>query len=767
MKNRVYPIISIIIIISLIVIIPSFAQFYQNKSKQLNLFQDITGTAKIDSLNSYILGFGKNNPDLRMEISRKCYELSKKENYKFGLLQANYNIGASFFHLSYFDSALTYYKEGTKYADSLNDLSWKMNLATNIGQVFSNMYQFDSANVYYNKGMENAILSKDTSAVGYLYNSIGATYWKKGEFLNAIKYYKLGLTIHRELGNYKRLARSLNSIGSSYWNLKNNILALEYYLEALKAQKQFSEINSSLTLNNVGLLYLELGDIALAERYVADGLKSAKITSSTLGEGYSYLNMGDINLHRKKYSEALQYYEKAITFYEKLKDKNGLAQILNKIGEVYLITNKFKLAEKKFAEAYKISKDNRLKLTQTESLINLIRIKIYQGKSAYVGENLNHALQLAEEGNFAESKLKIFELQSEVYENLKDYKNAMLFQHKYNALKDSLFNENSLRILSDTKEKYETTKKEQMNNELQHINKIQMLELERKKIENLYVIAISVFSFLVIIYLTYLNTQRKKKNTALQKANRDVEIINKKLNETNKLLQQSNSTKDKFFSIISHDLKNPFNTLLGASQILQSDFDEMSTKDNKELIDIILNDSKKLYSLLENLLYWANSQTGELKANRTNILLYQSISEMAILFSSSAKDKNISIELDVSKSLTIVFDQFMFSTVIRNLLSNAIKFTYSGGKILFTATEEKGKIILKVIDEGIGIEKQNLQKLFDESSNYRELGTNNESGTGLGLILCRDFVKENNAEIKVESEIGKGTTFELTLEKAK
>ncbi|MCF6269990.1 MAG: tetratricopeptide repeat-containing sensor histidine kinase [Melioribacteraceae bacterium] len=767
MKNRVYTIYKKSVIICFILIVPLSAILYQDKNNQINLFPNMIGTEKIDSLNNYILSFGKNNPDLRMEIGRKCYELSKKENYKFGLLQATYNIGASFFHQSYFDSALTYYKEGYKYANSLNNLDWKMNFETNIGQVFSNKYHFDSANVYYSLGMESAKLIKDTSAVGYLYNSMGAVYWKKGEFLNAIKYYKLGLKINREQGNYNRVARSLNSIGSSYWNLKNNILALEYYLEALEVQKYYLGVISPLTLNNIALLYLELNDIALAEKYVAEGLKNAKLKTSILGEGYSYLNMGDLNFKKKKYNKALEYYNKAITFYEKLKDKNGIAQILNKIGEVFLITNQLKLAEKKFLEAYEISEVNRLKLTQTESLINYCRILLYQNKNSEVRTNLDQALQLAEEGSFAESKLKIFELKSEVYEKLKDYKTAILFQRKYVTLKDSLFNEKRLHIFSDTKEKYEAAEKEKRNSELQHINEIQILELESQEKEKLYVIALSIFSLFVIIYLTYLNTQRKKRNTALQKANNEVKIINEKLNETNKLLQKSNSTKDKFFSIISHDLKNPFNTLLGASEILQTDFYEMTNEENKELIDLIAKDSQKLYALLENLLYWANSQTGELKANRTNILLNQSISEIVVLFSSSAKEKNISIDVDIPESLIIVFDKFMFSTVIRNLLSNAIKFTNVGGKILFVARELNGIIELLVIDEGVGIEENNLQKLFDESSDYRELGTNDESGTGLGLILCRDFVKENSSKIEVSSKVGKGTTFKLILEKPK
>ncbi len=754
-----------IILFSLISTITISATMFQTENNEDLLFQNISGTAKIDSLNMYASNSGRKSPELRLKIGQKCYELSQNQNYEFGLIQSSFNIGAGYFHQSNFDSAKIYYQNGFNFADIANNLTWKMNLSTSLGHVFSNLYQFDSANSYYNLGMENARLVKDTSAIGYLFNSIGATYWKKGEFLNAIKYYKFGLTIHRKIKDYKRINRSLNSIGSSYWNLNNNILALEYYLEALEIQKEYSKVSSPLTLNNVALLYLGLNDIDLAEKYINEGLKSAEVKASILGEGYSYLNYGDLSVKKKKFTEAIEYYDKAMKFYEKIKDKNGIAQILNKIGEVYLATEQYNLAGKKFLKAYKISKNNRLKLTQTESLINYSRIQIYQGKNDKVRVNLERALRFAEEGNFAESKLKIFKLQAEVHENLKNYKAVVLYNHKYETLRDSLFNENSIRILSDTKEKYEVAQKEEKNNELQHTNEIQLLELENQKSEKFYGFAISLFSGFVIIYLIYLNTQRKKRNIALQKAKNDVEIINRKLNKINKLLEQSNSTKDKFFSIISHDLKNPFNTLLGATEILQSDFDEMSIEDNKELIEIISHDSRKLYSLLENLLFWANSQTGNLKADRTNILLHPSVVEIMMLFRSSAKEKNINIEINISKSTIIVFDKFMFSTIIRNLLSNAIKFTKNGGKILLEAKEINGIIVLEVIDEGVGIEEKNLKKIFDESSNYRELGTNNEKGTGLGLILCRDFAKENSAEIKVKSELGKGTTFELFLEK--
>jgi signal transduction histidine kinase len=633
-----------------------------------------------------------------------------------------------------------------------------MNLSTNIGQAFSNKYQFDSAATYYNIGIENAIKVQDSSAIGYLFNSIGVLYWKKGEFNLAIEKFKAGVEVHRKFGNNKRIVRSLNNLGSSYWNLKNYNIALQYYFEAVEVEKKYAKINSSLILNNIGILYLELSDTVLAKVYFEKGLKSAEVKNSILGKGYSYLNFADLNFKKQNFDEALKFYNRAFTYYDTLKDTNGISKILNKLGQVYLTTSNYTLAEKKFLAAYQKSKTFGLKLIETESLINICRIQILQGKNDKARTYLDRAFKIAESENFVDCKLELFKLQTTVYENLKNYKLALDYHYKYEILRDSLFDEQSTRVIAESKEKYEVEQKEEQNRSLKYVNNIQKLELHSRKSEILYAIVLAIFSLIVIGYLIFLNTNRKRQNNALLKANKEIE-------EVNKLLNHSNSTKDKFFSIISHDLKNPFGTLLGATQILKVDDGEMSTEDKTELVEIIASDSEKLYALLENLLFWANSQTGKLKANKTNIPINELITEIAELFKSNAKSKNIKLELSVPKELAAVFDMFMFSTIIRNLLSNAIKFSLHGGTITITATELFGKVSIQVKDEGIGIVKKNLAKIFDESSDYKRLGTDKETGTGLGLILCRDFASENSADIKVTSEVGKGTTFELIMEK--
>lgn len=743
-----------------------FAYSFQDEDKRLSKFNNLPTIEKIDSLNNYATNLKGSNTDLRIELGRKCYTLSQQENYELGLIKAQFNIGAGFFHSLQRDSALTYYRKSFELSKKSKNTLWVMNLSINLGQTFSEKYKFDSAMVYYNLGIDNAEILKDSVSLGYLINSVGFVYWKKGDFNSALEKHKKSLKILERVGDDKQVAASLNNIATSYFQLGNYKLALEYFIKSSELRKKYSPTTSPIILTSIGLIYLELDDTTLSHNYFSEALINAETTNSILGKAYANLGLGDLCLKQNKYNLAIKHYNKSKEFYTELNDQNGIAKLLNNIGLVYLKENEIKIAEKYFLSAYKTSKQKELAQSEVESFANYTNIQIINGQYILAKNNLEKIYKQAQKGNFVTSRLKILNLQRLLYEKAKDFKSALYFNKLYNNLKDSLFNEKSLRIISEIKEKHEADKKEKENVALQYENKIQKLDLNNQEKEKQYITIIVVFLFFVIAYLIYQNSLRKKRNASLLAAKNEVEKINEKLNKTNKLLKNLISTKDKFFSIIAHDLKNPFGTLLGATQILKMD-DELSEEDKKELIEIIANDSERLYSLLENLLFWASSQTGKLKAKQTNIQISSLILDVVSLLESNAKNKDISFNIDVPQNLIISFDEFMFSTIIRNLLTNAIKFSYHGGTISIEAEEIGNKIHLKVIDQGVGISKENQTKLFSENSGFKQKGTDKEKGTGLGLILCRDFMKENDSIITLSSEVGKGTTFELILPKAK
>jgi two-component system, sensor histidine kinase and response regulator len=256
----------------------------------------------------------------------------------------------------------------------------------------------------------------------------------------------------------------------------------------------------------------------------------------------------------------------------------------------------------------------------------------------------------------------------------------------------------------------------------------------------------------------------RKKNIELQEINDNLEKL---VEERTSDLAKANATKDKFFSIIAHDLKNSFNGLLGYSNILLSDFDSFEDKDKISMISAIKQVSESTYKLLQNLLDWARVQTGVISFVPEEILLNVLLQDEFDIQHRLAEQKGIKMEFKANEELRVIADQNMISTVVRNLISNAVKYTRSGGTITLSLNKDNDMVVITVKDTGIGMTKENLDKLFKVNENFKTYGTNNEEGTGLGLILCKEFIEKNNGQIEVKSEVDVGTEtfFRLPLKK--
>jgi PAS domain S-box-containing protein len=228
-------------------------------------------------------------------------------------------------------------------------------------------------------------------------------------------------------------------------------------------------------------------------------------------------------------------------------------------------------------------------------------------------------------------------------------------------------------------------------------------------------------------------------------------------------LKTLNASKDKFFSIISHDLRSPFNSLLGITEYISQSYDDLTPKEIRDSISNIYSSSHKLYNLILNLLEWSRLQSGRFETDKTEIELSVLIEEMTNLYKESAITKNIKITTEIPEKINVSADKYMIETIIRNLISNAIKFTHRRGAIKIEG-ETKGDFAqVAFIDNGVGISKDNLKDLFKIDEQYRRDGTASEKGTGLGLILCKEFIEKNNGAISVESEVGIGSRFLITI----
>ncbi len=300
------------------------------------------------------------------------------------------------------------------------------------------------------------------------------------------------------------------------------------------------------------------------------------------------------------------------------------------------------------------------------------------------------------------------------------------------------------------------------------ISKISHTDYLKKKIDIPWEIII-IFTLLLLFFgsiaLFFYSMSKKLKTEISQRKQMHQTLI-----KNERKLQELNETKDKFFSIIAHDLKNPFNSMLFFSKLLTEDFEQYNCKKQKNFIAIIHKGIKNTYKLLENLLLWSQTQKGIIDFKPQNENLYLLLEETLSLLRQLAEDKGIILKNFISEDMKVWTDKNMLLTILRNLISNAIKFTPKGGEItvstqLITDKNQQEYTQISVKDTGMGISKEKIIQLFKISENVSTKGTEGETGTGLGLILCKEFVEKHGGKIWVESGVGQGSEFIFTLPK--
>ena len=299
---------------------------------------------------------------------------------------------------------------------------------------------------------------------------------------------------------------------------------------------------------------------------------------------------------------------------------------------------------------------------------------------------------------------------------------------------------------------------------------------------DLFVVILLITVIMIIFLSTKINLRRIKKQkerlafevqnktSQLTNTNKllEQEIIERKQIEqdiikTNELLSESNAVKDKLFSIISHDLKGSFSGFTEMLKLLVKELDDISESHLREMLESMDESAESTYNILETLLLWATHQQGEIENNAEEYDISLLIKSVGNNLKHIAKSKNITLNLDIEEGYIAKFDKNSINVVIRNLTTNALKFTHQNGNVWYTVEKQNSYIIVSVNDDGIGISKENRDKILNNNKRETSLGTKGEKGTGIGLILCKDFVKKNGGTLWIESELGKGSSFKFSL----
>ncbi len=548
---------------------------------------------------------------------------------------------------------------------------------------------------------------------------------------------------------YVGIARVFEVVGDQF----NSARFLE---QALKLNDDDNDIHILvMILNDLGKVNASLGRLEEAFQNYKDVLKFKGDIDRRV-EAEALFNLGHLYTIQGKYNEALRSHKEALSISRIIHDKGSEARSLNDIGEVYQLMQN----EEKSLANHIVALELRQALKEKRGIAqsyNNIGLLYYQQKNIEQAiDQAMLALENARESQDQEQIFESYELLSQSYKALGNFEKALDYKELSVAIKEFRENERSERQLLETQNRYMLSKKENQ------IEKLEALRLEREKqieaqtkIKN-FLIALISLSLVIAVLILFLYIFKRRSNLILQAAKDEVQRQNQKL-------QELNATKDKFFSIISHDLKGPLNSLTSFSRLLIDHTDNMSKEDIQMLAKDLDKSVKNLFALLENLLEWSRSQTGNIDFTPEVFDIAGILDQNKSLFEPQAMAKNINLTIGHNPSCLVKVHRDSINTVVRNFVSNAIKFTNTGGNITLDLQLNSDRIMISVTDTGLGMSQEVVDKLFRLDKKYSTSGTANEKGTGLGLIICIDFVEKNGGRLHVKSEPGKGSVFSFTL----
>ena len=591
-----------------------------------------------------------------------------------------------------------------------------------------------------------------------------------------LDYTDSALMLAESLKDQRFEARVINESGVLYRKIDMFEMALSQHQTALKMYEQINDtMGIAFVYSNLGTLFLVLQDYQKARQYHLDALHLKLALGDSLQMAYSYRAAALAYQAMKQPDSARLLLDQALAIYKSKNDELGQANIYYRLGNLLIETGSAPdLALHYYARGLDIYSKFQRQYGSAISSYEMGKVYIRLGENDLARKYLEDALRLAKNAKIHSTMMDAYLALSLLSNDVGKHREAFDFYRSYSSLRDSLFSERTEKNIAEMQSKYQHDKQQ---NEILLLRQQNQLMLKEQKLNNAYllILALGILSVFIISVISYFRYREKQKtNLQLQAEVQQRKENEQKLEVSQKELRHANATKDKFFSIISHDLKSPFNGIMGFAELLETDYDYLDDEERKEMIHEIRKASDNTFMLLEDLLAWSRSQRGLITCKPTAVKLINLFRYTLEITSSAANRKNVHINVDVDENIIVCADQNMLTTILRNLISNAIKYSQKDGTIVLAArphyndekSQSKQFVEISVADTGVGISTENLNRLFRIEEKLRTVGTANETGTGLGLIICKEFVEIHGGTISVVSKEDEGSTFTFTMPEA-
>ncbi|HRP01558.1 MAG TPA: HAMP domain-containing sensor histidine kinase [Candidatus Kapabacteria bacterium] len=619
-----------------------------------------------------------------------------------------------------------------------------------LAQIHTELDQYSLATKYMAKA--TVVLEQNKNDGAYYWSLVGLAniLFSNHSYIRAIEYYHKAEVGFQQIHNILQKDR-LHAIGVvnenialSYSNMFQNDSATKYYLRAMQyKEKSGIRIGLKIMYYNYGTYFLQANQLDSAFKYLSKSFHIIPFYNDELGSSLEYERF-----HVKCMATLSAYF----------------AKVNAKDSSDFYLKSTLELLSQKIPIS-----------TQIALLDQIAELQLQQGnKNAALKLAQKAAVMIKDNSNFSNIQENT-KLLSDIYFSLGDNVNSLKYRFIYDNIADSL------QKLSVNRSLDLEIVSQRLERKISEVRKINENKSEKLNFLLMFVIILVCIVIIVAFFVyffhklnvanTQLNDELKANNEEISKVNRamaesqaeiqqynyELLLINEELITTNKELEETNNTKNKLFSILAHDLKNAVGGVLNLSKDLNDNYHIFNDEDKIEAINAINQSFQDIFNLLSNLLTWSSAVRNNINLNLETNNLYQVAQNNVNLYYSIAKNKQISFINDIDKNEIFNFDATLMDTVIRNILNNSIKFSSAGKRIYLKSQRDSDFILITIRDEGVGMSKEKANGIFTSKYNKSTLGTNKEKGTGLGLMICYEFVRLHSGHIWFESEINQGT----------
>lgn len=679
-------------------------------------------TITVNRLNKLSEFYFQSNPDSAYFYSEQSIALSRRIGYDKGL--ANGLMQAA--HVEYFKGKAA---QSQQHLDTAIALFKKLNDSEGLiscYQTYSNMHMllanYPQAKKYIMLALD---LNKDTGnelTQANLYKSAGNIYFSKGELSNSLDYYYKGLFIAIK-NHYTILSGNLyNNIGAVLQNMEVYPNALDHFKKALNLLQGTDNIQALGIINQ---------------------------------------NIGEILLAQNNFDGAISYLNKANEIVRKQNDTEGLSSVYTDLGLCYANKKDYDRAVKYIDTSLQIARSFKIVYNQAYALTGLATIyneqKLFKNAYRYAQDAQSLSVKL---GNLSVKAMVALQM-SKALAGLGNHADAYRYLNDYINLKSQLKSNESIEKSTSYNFELNFALKERQLKQQQQDREI--LFQQRSHNQRLVIaIFVVVLIAMVLITLVYYREKQKQQRINAILAHKNEEVLRQKsdLDEQASKLNDLNNLKDRLIAILAHDLRAPLSTLRSLFDLLHDE--TISHEEMLEMVPSVVKQLEYTSDFLDTLLFWINSQMESFDVSIKPFEVSELVNSEVENYHDEAMAKGIVLTSDVQDPITAIADANSIRIVLRNLITNAIKFSAQGDTITASVLKSSNKVIVKVKDTGIGITNEQLNKLF-KSKVDSTTGTKNESGTGMGLLFCKDLIERCNGEIWVSSQYGEGTEFTFSI----